>query len=74
MEIVERSVVDDLDGVGDELCVAEHLVVRNETAGVVILACIDGDLHIVADVEFVFVGVDSLVIDVDEGFLLKHYV
>ena len=46
----------------------------NEIIGVVILACVVGDLHIVVDVEFFVVGVDSLVVDVDEDFLMKHYI
>ena len=74
MEIAEHLVIDDLVVVGGELCVAEHLVVSNEIAGVVSLACVDVNLHVVADVELVFAGVDSLVADVDEGFLVKHYV
>ena len=65
---------DDLVIVANDLYVTEHLVVSNEIAGVKSLACIDGDLHVVADAEFVLVGVDSLVADVDEGFLMKHYV
>ena len=52
MEIVENLVMDDLVVVGDELCVAEHLVVSNEIASVVSLACVDGDLHITIDVDF----------------------
>ena len=47
-------------------CVAKHLVVS--------LACVDGDLHVVAHVELVFASVDSLVIDVNEDLLMKHYV
>ena len=53
----------------------------NEIAGVMSLECIDGDLHIAIDVEFVAndvgffaASVGSLVADVDEGLLLKHYV
>ena len=56
-------------------------MVRNETVGVVSLECVDGDLHIVVDMEFiatdvklVAAGVDSLVANVDEGFLMKPYV
>ena len=74
MEIVEHLVVDDLVAIGGDLYVAEHLVVSNEIARVVILACVDGDLHVVADVEFVVAGMDSLVIDMDEDLLMKHYV
>ena len=61
---------------------------RNEIVDVVILACVDGDLNIsidvefvatdvgffVADVELVAPGVDSLVADVDEGLQMKYYV
>ena len=54
--------------------IVKHLVVSNEIIGVVSLACVDGNLYVVADVELVFAGVDSLVADVDEGFLVKHYV
>ena len=74
MEIVENFVVDDLVVVGDELCVAEHLVVSNEISGVVSLACVDGDIHIATDMEFIVFGVDSLVVDVGESLLMKHYV
>ena len=73
-QLVEHLVVDDLIAIGGKLCVAEHLVVSNEIAGVVSLACVDGNLHVVADVELVFAGVDLLVSDVDEGLLVKHYV
>ena len=55
--VAEHLVMDDPVAVGGELCIAEHLIVRNEIAG---LACIDGDLHVGADV--------------DERLLLKHYV
>ena len=65
-QLVEHLVMDDLISIGGELCAAENLVVSNEIVGVVIFACVDGDLH-------VFAGVDSLVIDVDEDFLMKHY-
>ena len=68
--VVEHLVVDDSVAVGGELCIAEHG-----------LACIDGDLHVGTNVEFVVsdVGffatrVDSLVVDGDERFLFKHYV
>ena len=74
MEIAEHLVVDDLVVVGDELYVVEHLVVRNEIVGVVSLACVYGDLHSAIDVEFIVVGVDSLVANVDEDLMLKHYV
>ena len=74
MEIAEHLVIDDPVVVGGELCAAEHLVVSNEISGVVSLACVDGDLHVVSSVELVFFGVDSLVIDVDEDLLMKHYV
>ena len=81
MEIAENLVMDDPIAVGDEFCVAKHVVVRNDIARVVILACVDRDLHIsidvyfvATDVEFVFAGVDSLVSNVDKGLLLKHYV
>ena len=74
MEIAEHLVVDDLVAIGGDLCVAEHLVVSNEIARVVSLACVDGDLHIVSNVELVAVDVDSLVVDVDEDLLMKHYV
>jgi len=66
--------MDDLVIVDDELCVVEHLVVRNEIIGVVSLACVDGDLHIFSDVNFFSAGVDSLVVDVDEDLLMNHYV
>ena len=74
MEIIEHLVVDDLVSFGGELCVVEHLVVSNEMVGVEILACIDGDLHMATDMEFVFASVDSLVVDVNEFLLIKHYV
>ena len=45
---------------------------RNEIVGVVILACVDRNLHVFPDVEFIFAGVDSLVAGVDEFFLVKH--
>ena len=67
-------VIDDLIAIGGELCVIEHLVVRNEISGVVSLACVDGDLHVVANMELVFTNVDSLFIDVDEDLLMKHYI
>ena len=73
-QLVENLVVDDPIAVGGELCATEHLVWSNEIAGVASLACVDGDLHVVANVELVFAGVDSLVIDVDEDLLMKHYV
>ena len=81
MEILEHLLMDDLVAICGELCIAKHLVVNNEIASVVSLACVDGDLHIAADmefvasdVEFVVAGVDSLIADVDKGLLLKHYV
>ena len=74
MEVVENLVIDDLVVVGGKLCVAGHLVVSNEIARVVRLACVDGDLHVVNDVELVFASVDSLVADVNEVLLMKHYV
>ena len=36
---------------------------NNEIVGVVSLTCVDGDLHISIDVEFVAIGLDSLVAD-----------
>ena len=76
VNVAEHLVVDDPVAIGGELCIIEHLVVSNEIYG---LACIDGDLHVGADVEFVvtdagFVatGVDSLVVDVNEGLSMKH--
>lgn len=76
--VAEHLVVDDPVVVGGELCIAEHFIVSNEIIG---LAYIDGDLHAGADVEFVVanvgfvaIGVDSLVADVNEVLLMKHYV
>ena len=66
--------MDDPVIVGGDLYVVEHLVVSIETAGVVSLECVDGDLHIVANMEFVFASVDSLVANVNEVFLMRHYV
>ncbi len=74
IEIVEHLVLDDLVAISGALYVVDHLVVSNDIVGVVSLACIDGDLHIIANVEFVVASVDSLVVDLDEGLLLKHYV
>ena len=74
MVIAEHLVMDDRVAVGGELCVVEHLVVSNQIVGVVSLACVDGNLHVSIDVEFVVASVDSLVIDVDEDLLMKHYV
>ena len=78
LNVAKHLVVDDPVAVDGKLCIAEHLIVSNEIAS---LACIDGDLHVGADVEFVvadvgFVatGVDSLVADVNEVLLMKHYV
>ena len=76
--VAEHLVVDDPVAVGGELCIAEHLVVSNEIAG---LACIDGDLHVGADVEFFVVdtgfvatSVDSLISYVNAGLSMKHCV
>ena len=74
MKIIEHLVMDDLVVVGDELCVVEHLVVSNEIVGIASLACVDGDLHVIPNVELGFVGITSLLIDVDEGLLVKHHV
>ena len=74
MEIAKNLVMDDLVVVGDELCIAKHLVVKNESVGIVILACFDEDLHVSTDMKFFTIGVDSLVAHVDEVLLLKHYV
>ena len=52
MEIAKHLVMDDLVFVGDELYIAKHLVVSNDIFGVVSLACVDGDLHISANIEF----------------------
>ena len=73
-ELIEHLDMDDPISIGGELCIVENLVVSYEIAGVVSLTCFDGDPHVANDVEFFFVGVDSLVIDVDEDFLMKHYV
>ena len=72
MEIAEHLVMDDLVAVGDELCIVEHLFVSNEIVGVVSFAFMDGDLHVAIDLKFFAIG--SLVADVDEGLLMKHYV
>ena len=74
MEIVEHLVVDDLVVVRGDLYVTKHLVVSNEIVDVVSLACVGRDLHVAVDGRFIVVGMDSLVVDVDEGLLLKHYV
>ena len=74
METTEHLVMDDLVDVGGDLYVVEHLVVSNEIASVMSLACVDGDLHVFSVVDFVFSSVDSLVIDVDEDLLMMHYV
>ena len=66
--------MDDSIAVGGELFVARHLVVSNENARIVSLACVDEDLHVVADMKFVAIGVDSLVANVDEGLSMKNYV
>ena len=48
---------------------------KNEIAGVESLAYVFANVEFVAtDVELGDVGVDSLVVDVDEGLLLKHYI
>ena len=74
MEIAEHLVMDDPVAIGGELYIVEHLVVSNEIADFVSLACVDGDLCIAANVEFFAASVDSLVSDVDEELLLKYYV
>ena len=66
--------MDDLIVIGSKLCSTEHLAMSNEIDSVVSFACVDGDLHIASNVEFFAIGVDSLVVHVDEGLLLKHYV
>ena len=66
--------MDDPIAIGGELCAAEYLVVSNEIAGITSLACVDGFLHIATNVEFFTTSVDSLIVDVDEDFLMKHYV
>ena len=67
METAEHLIMDDLVAVGGELCIVEHLVVSNE---IVSLACIDGDLHVGADVEFVVVEDISNLVDarIEVGF------
>ena len=74
MEIAEHSVVGNLVVFDGGLYVVEHLVVSNDIAGVMSLECVDGDIHVVGNVDLVFFGVISLLIDVDEGFLVKHHV
>ena len=74
MEIVEHLVMDDPVAVGGYLYVAKHLFVSNGITSIVSLACVDGDLHIVSSMEFFVAYVDSLVVDVDEDLLMKHYV
>ena len=74
MEIVEHLVMDDLVAIGDELCVVENLLVRNKIFGVESLAYVVEELHISIDMEFFVASVDSLVADVDEDLLMKHYV
>lgn len=78
LNVVVHLAMDHLVVIGGELCIAEHLVVSIEIAG---LVCIDGDLHVganveivVADMGFVATTMDSLVANVDERLLLKHYV
>ena len=44
----------------------------NEIVGVVSLVCVDGDVHVVADVELVVADVGFVVVDVDEDLLMKH--
>ena len=73
-QFVEHLVVDDLVVVGGELFVAKHLVVSNEILGVVSLAYVDRDLHIIADVEFIVSSIDLLISTVDEDLLMKYYV
>ena len=73
-KIAKHLVVDDLVTIGDVLYVVEDLVMSSEIAGVLSLGCVDGDLHVSIDVDFIVVGVDSLVVDVDDGFLMKPYV
>ena len=46
MEIAKHLVIDNLVTIGDELCVAEHLVVSNEIVRVEILAYVSEELHI----------------------------
>ena len=74
MEIIEHLFMDDPIVVGDELYVAKHLFVSNQITSVVSLACVDGDLHVASNVEFIVASVDSLFDEVDEDLLLKHYV
>ena len=74
MEIVEHLVMEDRVVVGGDLYVAEHLVVKDEIASVKSLTCIYGDLHVAANVEFFVASVDSLVADVNEVLLMKHYI
>ena len=59
--------------IGGDLYVIENFFVRNDIFVVVSLACVNGYLHIIVDVEFVS-SVDSLVGDVDEDLLMKNYV
>ena len=66
--------MDDPVVVGGDLYVVENLIVSNEISDVMILACVDGDLHVDADVEFLVADVDSIVTNVDEVFVMKHYV
>ena len=73
-DLVEHLVMDDPIVVGVELCVVGHLVVRLEIYGVVSSTCFNGDHHVADDVELIFDGVDSLVINVNEDFLMMHYV
>ena len=68
MEIAEHLVVVDLVVVDDELYIAKHLIVSHDIGGVVSFSCVDGDLNVDVDVDFLVAGVDSLVVDVKEGF------
>ena len=74
MEIAEHLFIDDLVSITGDFYIVEHLVVNNEIVGFVSLACADRDWYTTIDVEFIVVGVDSLVSNVDEGFLMKYYV
>ena len=61
MEIIEHLVMDDLLVVGNELCIAKHLVVSNEITDVVSLACVLGDLHVTTNMGFVSINVEVVV-------------
>ena len=58
MEIVEHLVMDDPIAIGGDFYVLEHLVMRNDNFGVEFLSCIDGDLHIAANMNIFAIGVD----------------